>query len=191
MQATRLTLICHARTVAQKLAQFPTDQPVEMDGHAARKPRCHSFKKAFRLVCGPELRTRQTAGLFGGDMEIISALRDYDIGRWKGAWIKDLQKTEPAALQAWLDNPELSPHGGESRVQLRHRIAAWLMTLESTPGHVIAVTHPDVIRAALTQVLSSAAFNDIDVEPLSAIELRFNGRWRLRLTGGNAEVIDG
>ena len=160
-----------------------------MDWHAARESRSHAFKKAFRLMCGPELRARQTAGLFGSEMEIVSALRDYDRGRWHGARIDDLQISEPAALQAWLDNPELSPHGGESRVQLCHRVAAWLATLESTPGHIIAITHPDVIRAALTQVLRSAAFNDIDVEPLSAIELRFNGRWRLRLSSDEAQGI--
>ncbi len=160
-----------------------------MDWHAVRESRGHVFKKAFRLVCGPELRARQTAELFGSEMEIVSALRDYDIGRWQGVRIKELQMSEPAALQSWLENPQLSPHGGESRVQLCNRVGAWLATLESTPGHIVAVTHPDVIRAALTQVLRSAAFNDIDVEPLSAIELRFNGRWRLRLSGADDEGI--
>lgn len=160
-----------------------------MDWQAARKSRSHVFNKAFRLVCGPELRARQTAELFGSEMEIVSALRDCDIGRWRGVRIHDLQIAEPAALQAWLDNPELSPHGGESRAQLRQRIAAWLATLESTPGHIVAITHPEVIRAALAQVLKSAGFNDIDVEPLSVIELRFNGRWRLRLSGADAQGI--
>lgn len=160
-----------------------------MDWHTARASRSHKFKKAFRLVCGPELRTRQTAELFGSEMQIISALRDYDFGRWQGLRIKDLQMSEPAALHSWLENPHLSPHGGESRVQLCNRVAEWLATLESTPGHIVAVTHPDVIRAALTHVLKGAAFNDIDVEPLSAIELRFNGRWRwrLRLSGADDE----
>ncbi len=160
-----------------------------MDRHAVGESRRHVFKKAFRLVCGPELRTRQTAELFGSEVEIVSALRDYDIGRWQGVRIKELQMSEPAALQYWLENPQLSPHGGESRVQLCNRVGAWLATLESTPGHIVAVTHPYVIRAALTQVLGSAAFNDIDVEPLSSIELRFNGRWRLRLSSVEAQEI--
>jgi len=33
-------------------------------------------------------------------------------------------------------------------------------------------------------VLQAKAFNLIDVEPLSAVELRFTGRWRLRLLEG-------
>jgi broad specificity phosphatase PhoE len=175
--------MCHARTVAQKLARFPTDEPLEMDWPSAKGSRSRQFKGAPRLVCGPELRTRQTAELFGSDVEIVAALGDCDFGRWKGARIDDLQKTEPEALQAWLDDPNSAPHGGESVAQLVERVAAWLTTLTATPGHIVAITHPFVMRAALMQVLQSPAFNLIDIEPLSAIELRFNGRWRLRFLG--------
>ncbi|MHC8321002.1 histidine phosphatase family protein [Pseudomonas sp. GB2N2] len=187
MQATRLTLMCHARTVAQKLARFPTGEPVEMDWQSAQGSLRSRFTGTLRLVSGPELRARQTAGLFGSDVETVEALRDCDFGRWKGARIDDLQKSETEALQAWLDDPHSAPHGGESVVQLSERVAAWLATLEATPGHIVAITHPFVIRAALTLVLRSPAFNLIDVEPLSAIELRFNGRWRLRLSGTGVE----
>jgi broad specificity phosphatase PhoE len=145
------------------------------------------FKGTPRLLCGPELRTRQTAGLFGNEVEVVRALRDCDFGRWKGVRIDALQKSEPQTLKAWLDDPNSAPHGGESVVQLGERVAAWLTTLEATPGHVVAITHPFVIRAALTRALSATAFNLIDVEPLSAIELRFNGCWRLRLMGTDLE----
>ncbi|MHC8343612.1 histidine phosphatase family protein [Pseudomonas sp. RT6P73] len=184
MQATRLTLMCHARTVAQKLASFPTNEPLEFYRQSAKGSRSRQFEEAPRVLCGPELRTQQTAELFGNDVEIVSALRDCDFGRWNGVRIDDLQKSEPEALQAWLDDPTSAPHGGESVAQLGERVAQWLKSLETTPGHVLAITHPLVIRAALTQVLQAAAFNLIDVEPLSAIELRFTGRWRLRLLEG-------
>lgn len=183
MQATRLTLICHARTVAQKLARFPTNEPVEMDWQSAKGSRSVRFKETPRLVCAPELRTRQTAELFGHCVDTVEALRDCDFGRWNGVRINDLQKAEPEQLESWLADPNAAPHGGESVTQVLERVAAWLATLEATPGHVVAVTHPFVIRAALTHVLQGSAFNLIDVEPLSSIELRFNGRWRLRLPG--------
>ena len=187
MQATRLTLVCHARTVAQKLARFPTDEPVEMDWQSAQGSLRSRFKGQPRLVSGPELRARQTAALFGSTVEIVEALRDCDFGRWNGAQIDDLQKSEPQTLQDWFDDPHSAPHGGESVAQLGERVAAWLTTLEATPGHIVAITHPFVIRAALTQVLQSPSFNRVDVEPLSAIELRFNGCWRLRLSGTGIE----
>jgi broad specificity phosphatase PhoE len=189
VQATRLTLICHARTVAQKLARFPLDEPLEMDWQALRLSRCNQFKGAPRLVCGPELRTRQTAELFSSAPEIVDALKDCDVGRWGGVRIGELQKTDPGMLEHWLGDPASAPHGGESLVQLGERVGAWLTALQSTPGHIVAITHPFVIRGALTHVLQGAASNMIDVEPLSAVELRFHGRWRLRLPGTDPEDL--
>ncbi|WP_448108396.1 histidine phosphatase family protein [Pseudomonas azerbaijanoccidentalis] len=183
MQATRLTLMCHARTVAQKLAHFPADEPLEMDWQSVRGTRSTQFKHPPKLLCGPELRARQTAELFGSTVEIVAALRDCDFGRWSGVRVNDLQQAEPELLQSWFADPNSAPHGGESMAQVTERVGAWLATLEAAPGHVVAVTHPFIIRAALTTVLRSSAFNLIDVEPLSAIELRFNGCWRLRLPG--------
>jgi len=180
--SSRLTLICHARTVAQKLARFPTNEPVENLPIASGAFNAR-FAATRRLVCAPELRTQQTAVWFGADAEIDQALRDCDWGRWHGQSIKDLQANEADALQAWLADPEAAPHGGESVRQLTQRVAKWLDTIAATPGHVVAVTHPFVMRAALMQVLQGAAFHAIDIEPLAMIDLRFNGIWRLRLPG--------
>ncbi|MGE8068408.1 histidine phosphatase family protein [Pseudomonas sp. NPDC089569] len=187
MQATRLTLVCHARTIAQKLARFPSNEPVELDWQAAKGSHGLRLRGTPRLMCGPELRTRQTAVLFGDRLEVVEALRDCDFGRWSGQRINDLQKAEPERLEQWLADPTAAPHGGESVAQVMERVVAWLRTVETIPGHVVAVTHPFIIRAALTHVLQSPAFNLIDVEPLSAIELRFNGRWRLRLPSSGPE----
>lgn len=189
MRATRLTLICHARTVAQKMGRFPTDDPLEIDWQSAQGSRSGQFKSSSRIISAPERRAQQTAGLFGAVVESVEALRDCDFGRWSGVQIDDLHKAEPQALQAWFQDPESAPHGGESVAALTRRVAAWMATLEATPGHIVAITHPFVIRAALTSVLQSAAFNQIDVEPLSVIELRFNGRWRFRLMADEHEDL--
>jgi len=182
VQTTRLTLMCHARTVAQKLARFPTNEPVENSGWAPNALVKH-FASVQRLFCAPELRTRQTAAWFGADAQIDEALRDCDWGRWSGVSIKDLQRNEAAALNSWLQGTHAAPHGGESVAQLCERVAGWLASVQAVPGHVLAVTHPFVIRAALTHVLRGSAFHEIDVEPLSTVELRFSGRWRLLLPG--------
>lgn len=183
MPATRLTLICHARTVAQKLARFPLDEPLEMDWQAQAGSRAAAFKRPPRLLSAPEQRARQTAALYGASVETVPALRDCDMGRWLGLSIDDLHREQPEALQTWLADSHSAPHGGESVAQLCERVAAWLAVLSEQPGHVLAVTHPLVIRAALLHVMQCppASFNAIDIEPLAQVELRFNGRWRLRL----------
>lgn len=183
MQATRLTLMCHARTSAQKCGRFALDEPLEMAGQPVALSLAGSFKRAPRLLCGPELRTWQTAQLFGEHPQVEQALRDCDFGRWRGLGLDDVQASEPDTLQAWLADVAVAPHGGESVVQVCERVGQWLQSIEQTPGHVLAVTHPFVIRAALLHVMQGplAMFNRIDVEPLSATELRFNGVWRLRL----------
>lgn len=180
MRATRLTLIAHAATRAQKQARFGLDEPVEMDWQAAALSGATRFKRAPQVVCGPELRTRQTAALFSAHPRVENALRDCGFGEWQGLGIDEV---EPLALQAWITDSRVAPPGGESVAQLCERVGQWLRSLEQVPGHVVAVTHPFVIRAALLQALQcpAALFNRIDVEPLSSTELRFNGCWRLRL----------
>ncbi len=183
--ATRLTLICHARTLAQKLARFPLDEPVELDWQAAGHSLADRFKPSVHLLSAPEIRARQTAHLFGSQMDIVPELRDCDFGHWQGKRIKDLQAHEPEALQAWSADSASTAHGGESVAEVCARVGAWLDTLRMQ-GHFVAITHPFVIRAAILHALQcpTAAFNSIDIEPLSATELRFNGRWRLRMQEG-------
>lgn len=185
MQATRLTLICHARTVNQKLARFSEDEALDAGWLARRGQVGQGYRNVRQLLCGPELRTRQTAALFGDDPQVDPTLADCDLGRWRGLSIDELLKVEPQALQTWLDDAEAAPHGGESIARLCRRVGDWLTRLETRPGHLLAVTHPFVIRAALMNVLGcpTATFNRIDIEPLSTLELRFNGVWRLRAQG--------
>ena len=182
MQATRLTLICHARTIAQKQARFSVDEALDADWLRRRGQVEHGYRNVRQLLCGPELRTRQTAALFGDEFQVDPALADCDLGRWRGLSIDELLKVEPQALQTWLDDAEAAPHGGESVARLCRRVGDWLVSLETRPGHLLAVTHPFVIRAALMTVMGcpAATFNRIDIEPLSTLELRFNGVWRLR-----------
>lgn len=183
MPSTRLTLVCHARTRAQKLAQLPLDEPLEMDWQALCLSQAGRFKRQPLVLCAPETRTRQTARLFSQSPQIEEALGDCNFGRWQGQSIEAIERAEPLALHAWLTDNTAAPHGGESVEQLCQRVGQWLDSLAQAPGHVLAVTHPFVIRAALLHVMQCPArmFNHIDVEPLSSTELRFNGRWRLRL----------
>ncbi|MGF6097340.1 histidine phosphatase family protein [Pseudomonas sp. 18175] len=180
MLATRLTLICHAVTPLQKQGRFCDDEAVVMDWQGAALSLAGRYKKPHRLLCAPEVRAHQTAQLFGADAVVEDALRDGDVGQWKGQQIAQL---ESDLLGAWLADSSSAPHGGESVDQLCARVGQWMTSLESQPGHIVAITHPFVIRAAVLHVMQFpvSMFYRIDVEPLSATELRFNTVWRLRL----------
>nr|WP_269808014.1 histidine phosphatase family protein [Pseudomonas agronomica] len=175
--------MCHGRTAAQKAVRFGLDEPLDADWLAKRPGIGREYRNVRRLLCGPELRTRQTAALLGHEPQPIQALADCDFGQWRGLSVDELLKTQPQLLQAWRDDPDAAPHGGESVSRLCRRVGDWLATLENIPGHYLAVTHPFVIRAALVNVLGCpmATLNRIDIEPLGVVDLRFNEIWRLRI----------
>jgi broad specificity phosphatase PhoE len=182
MQATRITLIAHARTPAQKLGRLADDEAIE--GVAAELVSALLVRAGEHqgVWCGAELRTRQTAELLTRNAVLEPALADCDLGDWRGLSLKTLQEQQAQALEEWLSNSAAAPHGGESLDAVRVRVGAWLEGFRQ-PGHWLAITHPFVIRAAMAHVLdcSMASAQRIDVEPLAMVELSYYGKWRLRL----------
>lgn len=178
MKAAQLTLISHATTTAQRLGRFPADTDDVCD--TVLQP-LHE-KGASEALTGPELRASRTAHLLGLTSTIEPAFRDCDFGRWKGASLKELQKSEPTLLQEWLTDPYFSTHGGESFADVYQRVTRWLDNF-LLQGHRIAVTHPMVVRAAMMHGLQSplAAFHHLEVLPLARLHLSHRGVWRVRL----------
>lgn len=182
MIATRLTLIAHARTPAQKLGRLADDEAIEAVAPELISALLLRAGNTQGVLSGPELRTRQTARLLASDFTLEPALGDCDLGNWRGLSLKTLQQQQAQALDQWLSDSAAAPHGGESLDALLARVGAWLDGF-SLPGHWLAVTHPLVIRAAMAHVLqySPANAQQIDVEPLAMVELSHYGKWRLRL----------
>ena len=178
---TRLSIVCHARTEAQRLGRFPLDEPVEPKGLAKAAELASRLKKPVRILSAPETRAWQTAEALGSEIEIVPELGEFDFGEWQGVSLADLQESQPEALGAWINGPGVAPPAGESVVALCARVASWLDGFHED-GHFVVVTHPFVIRAAILHALQAdpESFNGIDIEPLSVVDLRRNGRWRLR-----------
>lgn len=155
------------------------------------------WRRVDRVWTAPERRARQTAAALNGiaspgDIQVVPALRDLDHGNWRGRSLADVGATDPAGLAAWLDDPAATPHEGESLRTLLNRVGAWLADF-AEPGHTIAVTHPAVIRAALTHILAAdpRAFWRLDISPLSLTDLRYNGRWTVRALGQPMDLARG
>jgi broad specificity phosphatase PhoE len=183
--ATRLTLISHAATDAQRRAAFPLDEPLEKQELAKVAALGWNVARAQRIVSAPERRTQQTAEALGLTAEVAVELRDCDYGAWRGYILSDVEHRQPEEVFAWLTDPGSSPHGGESILQLITRTSGWLEQ-QQAGDHTIAVTHPAVIRSAIIHTLQAppSAFWRIDIAPLTLTDLRWNGRvWTMRSSG--------
>jgi broad specificity phosphatase PhoE len=175
----RLTLIAAAQASGVAAGTFPQDEAAEA---IAVPPRVDRFN---RLLAAPERRARETAASFGLVALPEPELADCDFGSWRGRSLEQIVATDPAGAAAWIGDPDAAPHGGESLSALIARVSAWLDRFERR-DHTLAVTHPAVIRAAITHVLLAppAGFWRIDIEPLSLTDLRREaGRWTLRSVG--------
>lgn len=187
----RLTMVSHGMTDAMAAGRFPVDEPLNALGRRRLADRAGGIREptaAWTVVCGPELRTRQTSEEMGLDAVPDAALSDLDVGDWRG---RPLDAVEPGDLAAWLRDPAATPHGGESVETLIERVRRWMRTLAvfpektpDTPGRVLAVTHPAVVRAAVLTALQAPpnSFWRIDVAPAARVELHHRGAgWTLRL----------
>jgi len=182
--AYTLTWICHASTAAARTAAFPSDEPIdaigERDCGKARLP-----STADRVWAAPELRTRRTAELLGLSSSIETALRDGDHGRWAGLKLEDVIAKEPKGFQAWIEDANAAPHGGESAKALYDRVATWMDCRRVGDVREIALTHPNVVRMAIAHAVGAGpeGARNIDVAPLGMAVTAWNGRWRLRALG--------
>jgi broad specificity phosphatase PhoE len=178
---TRLTWICHGATAANRTASFPTDEPLEESapGQAALP----APGRADTVFVSPALRARQTAEILGFDAILAPSLRDCDYGRWAGRPLMSLHAEEPENFALWMSDPEAAPHEGESLQELASRVAGWMNEEMPLGGHIVAISHAAVIRAAILNVLKAppAAFWTIDVPPLGMVRMTHDGRrWSLR-----------
>ncbi|MEV8019843.1 histidine phosphatase family protein [Streptomyces sp. NPDC086554] len=180
----RLTLVSPATSQALKEVRFDDDSPLDPAGIARAEAAAGSLPPAVATYTSPSPRCRRTAQALGlAPAEPLAALAACDMGRWQGQTLDSVASAEAEAVALWLDDPTAVPHGGESLHDVRLRVAAWLDTLGSPAGHVVAVVEPDVIRAALVHALSAPdqAFWRLDIRPLTATRLSGRtGRWNVR-----------
>ncbi|MBQ1098067.1 histidine phosphatase family protein [Streptomyces sp. b94] len=191
--ALRVTFVAAARSSPLLAERFDDDRPLDQAGWdevlraagdllplAASEPR----------YCSPTPRSRATGDAIGFAPLVQLALRECDMGRWRGLTLGEAMAREPAAVDAWLADPRTAPHGGESLLTFITRVGGWLDTRPGEDGdRVVAVAEPSVIRAALVYALKAppATYWNLDVRPLSTTTVTgCAGRWNLRFEGAPA-----
>ncbi|EIF32900.1 fructose-2,6-bisphosphatase [Burkholderia sp. Ch1-1] len=186
---TRLLMISHASTAAQRAGRFPADDSLDARGlaeaHAYAARTTPALGQGAAAYVSPAVCARATAAALGLAASVDVGLADMNYGKWHGRRLADLAVEAPQDLAAWARDPDAAPHGGESFSNLVKRVGEWLDALHRAADpaskhtrNVIAVTHAPVLRAAIVSALgaSPVVFSRIEIAPLSTIELRCSSR---------------
>ncbi|MFI9613839.1 histidine phosphatase family protein [Streptomyces sp. NPDC052023] len=192
--ALRVTFVAAARSSPLLAERFEDDRPLDQAGwdEVQRVARDLVPLAAAELrYCSPTPRSRSTGDALGYAPLAQLALRDCDMGRWRGLTLGEAMAREPEAVDAWLADPRATPHGGESLLSFIARVGHWLDTRPvEDGGRIVAVAEPSVIRAALVYALKvpPSTYWSIDVCSLSTTTVTGRaGRWSLRFENGPAQ----
>ncbi|MET9503032.1 histidine phosphatase family protein [Streptomyces sp. NPDC006622] len=193
--ALRVTFVAAARGAAPLAERFEDDRPLDQAGWDEVQRAAADLlplAAAELRYCSPTPRSRATGDALGYAPLVQLALRDCDMGRWRGYTTGEAMAREPEAVDAWLADPRAAPHGGESLLAFISRVGGWLDTRPVEDGcRIVAVAEPSVIRAALVYALKAppSTYWNLDVRPLSATTVTGRGgRWNLRFEGSAAQT---
>ncbi|WP_405815074.1 histidine phosphatase family protein [Streptomyces sp. NBC_01390] len=186
----RVTFVAAARSSPLLAERFDDDRPLDQAGwdevqRAAQE--LVPLAAAELRYCSPTPRSRATGDALGYGPLVQLALRDCDMGRWRGLTLGEAMAREPESVDTWLADPRATPHGGESLLDFVSRVGGWLDTRPADDGgKIVAVAEPSVIRAALVYALKAppSTYWNLDVRPLSTtVVTGRKGRWNLRFEG--------
>ncbi len=183
-----VTLIAAARSAPLLDARFGDDRPLDTAGwHAVERaiPALVPLAAAELRYCSPTPSSRQTGDALGLSPIAQPALRDCDMGHWRGMTLQQVAAREPEAVDLWLSDPRSAPHGGEPLLSFVSRVGGWLDTRPiEGDGRIVAVTESSVIRAAMLYALKAPpqSYWRTEVHPLSVVSISgARGHWNLRL----------
>jgi broad specificity phosphatase PhoE len=173
--AERLLIVPYAVPAQPRFGPGPAELP------SGRPP---ELGRVVRWVCAPEPAAAATASWLGAaTTELLSDLRECDLGDWRGRSLDEIGSLDPIALLDWLNDPDARPHHGETLTELVARVAR-VLARRWPDGRTVLVASPLVARALVVRALQAAPslIFQLDVPQLGRITLsRSSDRWRLRL----------
>jgi broad specificity phosphatase PhoE len=148
--SVRVTLVAAARSSDVFDERFDDDRSLDQVGWYETQLAAHTLiplAAADLRYCSPTPRSRATGDALGFAPLAQPALRDCDMGRWRGFTLSEVVAREPAAVDAWLADPRAAPHGGEPLLAFISRIGGWLDTRPAQDiAAIVAVAEPAVVR---------------------------------------------
>ena len=182
---TRLLLIRHGMTDAVGRTLAGRQRGIHLNDagrvQAAAAADALAAVSLAAVLSSPLERAMETASAVAGPhrlrVEVAEELNEFDTGAWTGAafadldWMREWQRFNDARSLA-------AAPGGESMIDVQRRVVAYLLGLRPRfPEHIVAaVSHGDVIRAALVYFLGMPIdlFARLDVAPgrISVVDLQ-------------------
>ncbi len=143
------------------------------------------------IISSPLERTRETAGAIGRatgvPVETDDALVEIDVGEWTGVGFDQL-RTDPRWATWNAERATARCPGGESMAEVQARIVALRrrLTAERSGGTIALVTHSDLIRASVCDILGLGLANihRFDIDPASVTRV-VAGEWGARVMSMN------
>jgi broad specificity phosphatase PhoE len=149
-----LYLVRHGRTEANAggRLQGRIDLPIDDVGRAQAAAITSLVTSVDRVISSPSLRARQTAAVFGMEMELDERWLEMDYGEFDGLPLGDVPRDQ---WQQWISDPDFRPPGGESLREMGKRVhAACDDLLEAARHHdIVVVSHATPIKAAMAWAL--------------------------------------
>jgi broad specificity phosphatase PhoE len=182
--ATRLLLVRHgAHADLGRVLSGRSDAcgltPAGEAAVAAVADRLARGPKPLGLMASPRRRAQETASLLARALNLAittePALDEIDFGAWTARDFAALED-EPAWQQWNSQRATAQPPRGEAMHEAASRLLRWIATLpERYPaGLVIAVTHADLIKAALLAHLGAS----------------LDGYWRLEVAPASVSILE-
>lgn len=162
---TTVYLVRHGATAGDRDRRFATDDmPLSAQGHAqAEKVAARLAREGtFHALYTSDLRrTYQTARAIGAALHLEPvperALRELDLGEYKGRLLAELEAERPGWLAAWIEaggRERMPGTGGEGVAQVHARVTAFFGDLRARhPGErVVVVSHGWTLAVLLAHV---------------------------------------
>ncbi len=160
-------LIRHGAT-DNNLARPPVLQGRNMDPVLSGKGKLQAQSTAAllasrsigRVIASPLVRSQETAKIIALphhlDVEIVEGITEVDVGQWEGRDWGEIERNEPVAYRAFMDDPGKNAYpGGENFSHVCRRVTPCLEQLmrDSQGQQIIVVAHNVVNRSFIANLL--------------------------------------
>jgi broad specificity phosphatase PhoE len=165
MVGTRVLLVRHGETDWNAQGRWQGHEDVPLNGLGTEQARLLAGRLAAErlrpaaLVASDLRRAFETARLLGEALglapEAEPALRELDVGRWRGLTLAEVSRLDPQLLSCIEAGEDLARGGGESMADLRRRVGpAFDRLVARQPGGLLLlVSHGGPTRALLQHAL--------------------------------------